>query len=78
MSKKWLNATFLVLRVLPLAKNMRFRPGKLAGTDPLRRTTGQQNPQSTKTFGFHLFCRTPQVAFPCPCGAIHLVSSEPN
>ena len=27
---------------------MRFRPGKLAGTDPLRRTTGQQNPQSTK------------------------------
>ena len=35
-----------------LAKKMRFRPGKRAGTDPLRRASGRQNPQSTKTYGF--------------------------
>ena len=35
-----------------LAKNMRFRPGKRDGTDPLRRASGRQNPQSRKTSGF--------------------------
>ena len=62
-----------------LAKNMRFRPGKRARTDPLRRASGRQNPQSTKTSGFSsVLTHTPQGAFSCPCGAIHLVSSEPD
>ena len=42
---------FEFLRVLP-CKKMRFRPGKRAGTDPLRRASGRQNPQSTKTSRF--------------------------
>ena len=59
------------------AKNVRFRPGTRAGTDPLRRAFGRQNPQSTKTSGFSsVLTHTPQGAFSCPCGAIHLVSSE--
>ena len=62
-----------------LAKNMRFRPGKRAETDPLRRASVRQNPQSTKTSGFSsVLTHTPQGAFSCPCGAIHLVSSEPD
>ena len=52
VSKKWLNDTFLSFYGFCLAKNMRFRPRKRAGTDPLRRASGRQNPQSTETSGF--------------------------
>ena len=34
---------------------MRFRPGKRAGTAPLRRASGRQNLQGKKTYGFHPF-----------------------
>ena len=79
MSKKWLNATFLSFTGFALQKNMRFRPGKRAETDPLRRASGRQNPQSAKTSGFSsVLTHIPQGTFSCPCGAIHLVSSEPD
>ena len=45
--------TLILLGIYFLCReNMRFRPGKRAGTDPLRRASGRQNPQSTKTSGF--------------------------
>ena len=55
ISQKWLKTTSASFLGFCLAENMRFRPGKRAGTDPLRRASGRQNPQRTKTSGFHPF-----------------------
>ena len=44
---------------------------------PLAFAPGRQNLQSMKPSGFSsVLTHTPQGAFSCPCGAIHLVSSE--
>ena len=46
---------------------------------PLAFAPGRQNLQRTNPSGvFSVLTHTPQGTFSCPCGAIHLVSSEPN
>ena len=46
---------------------------------PLAFAPGRQNLQRTKTSGgSSVLTHTPQGTFSCPCGAIHLVSSEPD
>ena len=37
LSKKWLKATFSSFYGFRIAQNMKLRPGKRAGTDPLQR-----------------------------------------
>ena len=64
MSKKWLNATFLSFT--------QFYGFCLSHSLP-----GGKIRKVRKPLGFHpVLTHTPQGAFSCPCGAIHLVSSE--
>ena len=64
LSKKWLNATFSSFFHPVLAPMA--RPAPNAGKALLRKR-------------FLRICRTPpQGALSCPCGAIHLVSPNPN
>ena len=43
-------------------------PRKRAGTDPLRRASGRQNPQRRKTFGFYPFDAHPRGPSLAPAG----------
>mgnify|MGYP007107307290 CR=1 FL=1 len=68
---------FFGFRFLPLAKNMRFRPGKRAGTDPLRAGLRAAKPAKCKNLWvFIRFDAHPPGGLLLPCGVIHLVSSK--